>query len=126
MHFPVENTTITLIIRELPEGQWLEKTAARKVLFDSYMDVTNIIDVAGDGDIPGAVSPYRRRTPGAYLYVDTEGPDLAGLKWSEFKDALWGLKEYMVVQGHLCPSAFWITHSGEAEWLSRGRLLYVT
>lgn len=124
MRFPVENSTITLLITEVAAGQWLESTAVRKVLFDSYMDVTNIIDVAGDGDIPGAVSPYRRKIADASLSVDTEGPGFAGLKWSELKVTLWGLKEYMVVQGHLCPLTFWITRSGEPTWLGRGCVLY--
>lgn len=126
MRFPVENSTITLLITEVAAGQWLESSAVRKVLFDSYMDVTNIIDVAGDGVIPGVVSPYRRKSAGAYLSVDTEGPSFTGLKWSELKVTLWGLKEYMVVQGHLCPLTFWITQPGETTWWGRGCVLYTS
>lgn len=124
MRFPIENSTIILLLSEVAAGQWLDSTAVRRVLFDSYMDVTNIIDIAGDGDIPESIGHYKRKRAGAYLSIITEGPGSAVLKWSELKDTLWGLREYMVVQGHLCPLKFWITQPGEASWLGRGGVLY--
>ena len=57
--------------------------------------------MAGDGVIPASAMPYQAVTPGAYIRVTAEKAGVEKLKWSDLKDALWGLREYMVVQGHL-------------------------
>ena len=81
--------------------QRLERGAVRKLLFDAYMYVTDVIDIAGDGVIPASAEPYQAVTAGAYIRVHAEKAGVEKLKWSHLKDSLWGLREYMVVQGHL-------------------------
>ena len=78
----------------------------RKLLFDAYTHATNIIDIAGDGIIPASAEPYQAVTPGAYIRVTAEKAGVEKLKWSDLRDSLWGLREYMVVQEHLCAIRF--------------------
>ena len=73
----------------------------RKVLFDAYTHISNIIDIAGDGIIPASAEPFQEVTEGAYIRVSSEKAGIEKLKWSHLKDSLWGLREFMVVQGHL-------------------------
>ena len=73
----------------------------RKLLFDAYTHAVNVIDIAGDGIIPASVDPYQAVTQGAYIRINAEKAGIERLKWSDLKDSLWGLREYMVVQGHL-------------------------
>lgn len=97
--FPVDNTKIELFIYNNSK-QSLERLPVRNVLFDAYTHVSNIIDIAGDGVIPPPAEPYLAVTPGAYVRVTTEKAGVEKMKWSDLKDVLWGLREYMVVQDH--------------------------
>ena len=120
--FPVENTKITLFIYN-DSRQSLGKGPVRKLLFDAYTHAANIIDIAGDGIIPAAAIPYQVVTPGAYIRVTSEKAGVEKLKWSDFKDALWGLREYMVVQGHLYAIRFEIFRIDDGVfYLADGRV----
>ena len=120
--FHVDGTKITLIIYNSSK-QRLGKGAVRKLLFDAYMYVTDVIDIAGDGVIPESAEPYQAVTPGAYIRVSAETAGVEKLKWSHLKDSLWGLRQYMVVQGHFFAIRFEIFRMDEGTfYLGDGRV----
>ena len=120
--FPVENTKITLFIYN-NSRQSLGKAPVRKLLFDAYTHATNVIDIAGDGVIPASAVPYQAVTPGAYIRVTAEKSGVEKLKWSDLKDAIWGLREYMVVQGNLYAIRFEIFREDDGVfYLGDGRV----
>ena len=122
MPFPVENTKIMLFIYNNSK-QSLDKTAVRKVLFDTYTHASNVIDIAGDGVIPSAAVPYQAVTAGAYIRVTTEKSGVEKLRWSDLRDTVWGLREYMVVQGHMFAISFEIMRIDDGTFfLGSGRV----
>ena len=97
--FPVHGTKIELLIYN-DSKQSLERGAVRNLLFDAYTNAVDVIDIAGDGIIPASADPYQAVTQGAYIRVSAEKAGVEKLRWSDLKDSFWGLREYMVVQGH--------------------------
>ena len=120
--FPVDDTKITLFIYNNSK-QSLGRGPVRKLLFDAYTHAVDVIDIAGDGVIPASAEPYQAVTPGAYIRVTTEKAGGEKLKWSDLRDSLWGLREYMVVQGHLFAIRFEIfREDGGVFYLGDGRV----
>ena len=118
----MENSTITLLICDDPSLR-INKTALRNILFDAYTFVSNLIDIAGDGDLPASSDPYEVEAEGAYIRMISDRRGLKKLKWSNVKDVLWSLREYMVIQGHTFQTAFVIKDAQGASTLGFGRLL---
>ena len=121
--FPIENTVLTLILYD-DSRQSLEITAVRKLFFDAYTSVSNLIEIAGDGDIPIKAQPYKAATAGADLSVDARMTGPIRLKWSDLRGTLWGLREFMVVRRHLFEVVFAITRDedGVRSHLGFGRV----
>ena len=105
--FPIENSTLTLIIYG-QEQLVLDRGPVRQLLSNAYTFVSNVVDIAGDGYLPRSADPFEDGIAGAYLVIANIGPDFHRLKWSHVKDVLWGLREFMVVQGHLFETGFFI------------------
>ena len=95
----------------------------RKLLFDAYTHAVDVIDIAGDGVIPPSVDPYQAVTPGAYVRVTAEKAGIEKLRWSDLRDSLWGLREYMVVQDHFFAIQFEIFRIDDGVfYLGAGRV----
>ena len=93
--FHIENT---LLIHDSPLIP-IDKTALRNLLFNAYTFVSNLIDVAGDGFLPPPSDPYEVMTRDAYIKIANAKESAHGkLKWSNVRDVLLSLREYMVVQ----------------------------
>ena len=119
----MERSRITLKFRER-ETRFLDTTAVRTLLFEAYTDVTNLIDIAGDGDVPRRANPYYKKTTGAYVLI-CRGSGSEHLKWSDVRAILWGLKEFMVVQKHNFELNFDIAQTGHpGDYLGFGRVCY--
>ena len=50
---------------------------------------------------------------GAYVRINSKNYGTKNLKWSDVKDTLWGLREFMVVRGHLFEVVFVIQRRGD-------------
>ena len=95
----------------------------RKLLFDAYTHAVDVIDIAGDGVIPPSIDPYQAVTPGAYIRVIAERAGVDRLRWSDLRDSIWGLREYMVVQDHLFAIKFEIFRIDDGVfYLGEGRV----
>lgn len=86
--------------------------------------MANIIDVSHDGEVPSSQLPYKFAKPGAFIKVanDNVGPAGPQLTWSNVRDILLGLREYMVVLGHRVELGC-IIKSAEDELLGYARVL---
>lgn len=120
--FHIENSTVTLLICEDPNLR-MDETALRNTLFDAYTFVTNLIDIAGDGNLPASSDPYEVETEGVYIKISSDRIDPKRLRWSNVKDTLWSLREYMVIEGHSFQTAFVIMDAQGTDTLGFGRLL---
>ena len=101
----------------------IDETALRNTLFDAYTFVSNLIDIASDGDLPASADPYEVETEGVYIRIDSDRIGLTRMKWSNVKDVLWSLREYMVIEGRSFQTAFVIMDAQGTDTLGFGRLL---
>lgn len=100
----------------------MDRSAVRKSIFDSYTFVSNLIDIAGDGDLPPSADPFEAVTLGVYIQI-ADGLGTRKLRWSDVKDVLWGLRQYMVVEGYMFEIVFLIKEGLEAaDVLGFGRV----
>ena len=94
----------------------------RGLLDAAYTEVESIIDVAGDGDVPASALPYQTLKQGASLEIVRDTIMTTPIKWSNVKDTLVGLRQWMILMGHRRELGFSIV-LGESEYLSYGRVL---
>ena len=97
--FYIENSTVALLIYDYPIVH-IDETALRNTIFDAYTFVTNLIDIAGDGDLPASSDPYEVETEAVYIKINSNTIGHKKLRWSNVKDVLWSLREYMVIEEH--------------------------
>lgn len=119
--FPIEGTTLTLVIHM--HKMRLDKTALRNAIYNAYTFVSNVIDISGDGDLPVSSDPYEVSTRGAFIRLDSDVQAHKKLKWSDVKEVLWGLRKFMVVQGNSFRLVFVIVQEGQTQALGWGRVL---
>ena len=120
--FPIEGSTLTLLMT-VDRKVRLDNTALRNVFYNAYTFVSNVIDVSGDGDLPASCDPYKELVDGAFIRLDSDARGRNKLKWSDVKEILWGLRDFMVVQGNSFRLAFIIKQEGQAGDLGYGRVL---
>ena len=87
------------------------------MIIHEHMTISDLIDIAGDGEIPYYLEPFLIRSTGCTLMINS---GLVQLKWSDLKDVLWGLREYMIVQGHFFELSFAIKRGREIEAMGSG------
>ena len=97
-----------------------------RLLYGAFDEIQTTIDVAGDGIIPSSAALYMRSVPGADIAIPThnEGtstPENQKMKWSEMKDVVEGLIEYMIAQENREELLF-LVMKDEAVELSVGRI----
>lgn len=102
MPFPVKDTPISLLLYNV--GRWdFDGSDLGSALFNAYTSVENIIEVAGDGEVPASALPFEVVKEGAYVLIanDDVGAEGWKLRWGDVKDVLWGLREYLIGGRHL-------------------------
>lgn len=94
------------------------------LFLDAYTSVSNLIEIAGDGDIPIKAQSYKAATAGADLSVDARMTGPIRLKWIDLRGTLWGLRQFMVVRRHSFEVVFAITRDedGVRSHLGFGRV----
>lgn len=115
--FHIENSTVTLLICDGVNVR-IDETALRDTLFSAYILVSNLIDIAGEGELPASSDPYELVTVGVYITMSSDR--LKKLRWSNVKDVLWSLREYMVIEGRSFQTAFLITGAESGDTLGFG------
>lgn len=58
---------------------------------------------------------------GVYIYMRSDR--FRKMRWSNVKDVLWSLREYMVVEGHAVRTAFAVTEAEGGGMLGFGQVL---
>ena len=90
----------------------------RTVITDACTYVSYLVDLTGDGYF---ADPYVDSKMGIIVRIFGSDMGRQTLKWSNVKDVLLALREYLVVQGHLYRVRFAITKGdGVSELLGFG------
>jgi len=69
----------------------------RTLLFAAIDEISNIIDVAGDGKVLISQEVYKRHLNGIKVEMVTRGVGGQVLKWSDVENVLVGLRQYVLL-----------------------------
>ncbi|KAI4157015.1 MAG: hypothetical protein L6R39_000831 [Caloplaca ligustica] len=120
-HVPNTDTTLFLVRTHYAPAPY---STLRVILSQSMTEVECIIDIAGDGPLPGPSHAYRRKyfdEHGVYetieLVIESSyptGPEGDLMTYGILHDALWGLWECLIVaRWGTAFGEFWVQHGSK-------------